>query len=157
MHRSFPYPSVTYQGMTFARSLSARAREGGAEVSMTTTTNKGRAWCASFAVALLAIACGGRTTDNTNGTDVPGSGTTPTDTTVPTCAEICRHVVDTCFPGAKTDPCVKDCEDMRTDFAGCKALDAFLRCNLTARVVCTEKATIDDCYEERNNVVRCKS
>ena len=123
---------------------------------MSTNASNGRAWWASFALVLLVLACGGHATES-NGNGDPGGGSDPTGTPVPTCADICRHIVDACFPGANIDGCVKDCEKMRTDFAGCKAVDAFLRCNLTARVVCTDKATIDDCYEERNNVERCKS
>ena len=104
---------------------------------------------------LFSLECGGRVIDD-NGTADDGTKP-PTDKPAPTCSEICRHVIDSCFPGGLIDGCARDCETMRADYLGCMGLDPFLRCNLTARVRCTDMAVIDDCYVERNELVRCKS
>ena len=133
---------------------------------MSTIASKHGIWLAYFAFVLLALGCGGRTTDGTGVPDDPGSGNTPpTSTPPPTCNDICRHVVDSCFPGGVVDQCARDCEKMRSEFMGCPSLDGFLRCNLKARVICgIKEAIIDDCYgerddltRERNDPGRCKS
>jgi hypothetical protein len=105
---------------------------------------------AYIAVVLFTFGCGGRVTENT---DTSGDRT---NAPPPTCSAICRHVVDACFPGGVIETCVRDCETMLTDYMGCPGLDPFLRCNVKARVVCTDMAIIDDCYTERNDLVRCK-
>ena len=105
-----------------------------------------------LAVLLLALGCGGKTTD-----DAYDSGDGITNTPPPTCAQICRHVVDTCFPNGDIEPCARDCETMIGTYTGCSGLDPFLRCNVKARVVCTDRAIIDDCYAERTDLSRCKS
>ena len=97
---------------------------------------------ACFAVLLLFFACGGRANDD----DVTGE---------PTCSQVCRHVIETCTPGGEIDACVKDCDKMRTDFMGCAALDPFMRCSVTARVVCTGMAVIEGCSEERTALTNC--
>jgi hypothetical protein len=122
---------------------------------MRTSSNHYRTRWVYVVLVLSALGCGGRVTDaSTDDTDVPGGGT---DTSAPACSAICRHVVDSCFPGGGIEPCVRSCESTRVDYAGCRSLTPFLRCNLTARVVCTDEAVIDDCYGERNELVRCKS
>ena len=119
---------------------------------MAKITSKDRTWAAYFSLVLFGVGCGGKTSDDTY---VAGDGTTSTPP--PTCEQICRHVVDACFPGAGIEPCVRDCETTVTEYTGCKALDPFLRCNARARVLCTDMAVIDDCYVERNELTRCKS
>jgi hypothetical protein len=127
------------------------ARDGGA-VMKVSIASKGGIRGAYFAVLLMAIGCGGKTTD-----DAYVSGDGITNTPPPTCEQICRHVVDSCFPNGVSEPCVRDCETMIATYAGCDGLNPFLRCNVKARVVCTDMAVIDDCYAERNDLTRCKS
>jgi len=125
---------------------------------MSTIASKHGTWLAYTALVLSALACGGRTTDNTGVPDDPGGNGNmpPTNTTAPTCNDICRHLVDSCFPGGVIDPCARECEKKRTDFKGCALFDTFLRCNLTARVLCRDnEAVLDDCYSERDDLKRC--
>lgn len=111
-----------------------------------------------MAALLCAVGCGGRTGEEPDdGSDPSGGGGQTTGTPVPTCGQICRRAVDTCFPGGVTDQCVKDCEAARTEYMGCKGLDKFLACRLSTRILCTEKVTFDGCYDELNELVRCKS
>jgi hypothetical protein len=124
------------------------------------TTNMSKFWIAGacLAAALAALGCGGRTVEGkeSDATDVPGSGTQP-DTPAPTCGDICRRAVDICFPGGAIDQCVRDCEQMRSDYQGCRSLDTFLRCRIKAPVLCTDRVTFDGCYDEINAVTRCKA
>jgi hypothetical protein len=125
---------------------------------MITIAKKTRRGC--FAIALLAIGCGGRLTNSEPGGDTDNSdnGTKPTDTPAPACGEICRRAVDICFPGGAIDQCARDCETTRTEYKGCDGLDTFLKCQLKVPVLCsTNKVTFDGCYEEINHVVRCHS
>jgi hypothetical protein len=122
----------------------AWARDGGAEVKMATMASNHGVRGACLAVLLLVFACGGRAADE----DANGE---------PTCSQVCRHVVDTCTPGADIETCVGQCEKMRADYMGCPALEVFMRCSTTARVVCMNGAVIDDCLEERNMLSRCDS
>jgi hypothetical protein len=131
------------------------ACEGGAEVTMTGIARKIGSLGVVLAV-LIGLGCGGRTSDEDEPGNPSGTGQ-PNDTPVPSCNQICRRAVDKCVPGAAVDQCVKDCEGMRSDYMGCQGLDKFLRCNLTAPVLCTERVVFDGCYEERNDLVRCKS
>jgi hypothetical protein len=105
---------------------------------MTPISRKCAAWAARFALAALAVGCGGRTNSETSGeTDTAADGgTTPTGTPVPTCTEICNHVVGVCAAGASIDTCSQSCEAMRTSYAGCKELEMVLRCMPTAEVQC---------------------
>ncbi|MET0593346.1 MAG: hypothetical protein ABW133_11640 [Polyangiaceae bacterium] len=101
-------------------------------------------------------ACGGRSTDDENTGNDTDNGTGSKSTPAPSCAEICRHVVDQCVPGGSIQQCAIDCEAMRTKYQTCKALDTFLRCMPKVPVVCSaERVTIDGCYDERNNLERC--
>jgi hypothetical protein len=122
---------------------------------MATIGSKDWTWGVCFAVLYLTLGCGGKTTDDTE-TSGAARGTTSTNPP-PTCDAICRHIVNSCFPDGLIDECARDCETMLTDYAGCAALDPFLRCNAKARVVCAAKVIIDDCYLERNDLARCKS
>jgi hypothetical protein len=123
---------------------------------MTTLAPKMRPETACWAIALLALACGGRTVGGGN-TDIADSGTPPSDTPAPTCSAICRRAVDLCFPGAPIDQCSSDCEKMRSDYKGCPAvLDTFLRCRMSVPIVCTDIVTFDGCSSEANDLSRCK-
>ena len=124
---------------------------------MSTIASQHGPWLVSTALVLSALACGGRTTDGTGVPDDPGgNGNMTTTAPPPTCNDICRHIVDACFPGGVIDQCARDCEKMRSEFKGCALLDTFLRCNLTARVLCRDKeAVLDDCYRERDDLKRC--
>jgi hypothetical protein len=103
------------------------------------------------------VGCGGRANDDDPGNGQDGNGTT-TMTPVPTCVEICRTVVDRCFPGGVITQCTSDCEAMRTRYKGCSALDAFMRCMPEVPVLCSsETVTIDGCYEERTKLGHCPS
>jgi hypothetical protein len=124
---------------------------------MTTIASKIGARGVFAATLLLAVACGGRVVDDAENTRDPAGSGQPTDTPVPTCGEICRRAVDHCFPGGAITQCAKDCEDMRSDYMGCKGLDTFLRCRVTSPVLCTDKVILDGCYTELNELVRCKS
>jgi hypothetical protein len=142
---------------TFARPASAPARDGGAEVTMITHARKGRGKTTYWALALLVLGCGGRTTngDDTDAND-PDGGTTPPSPT-PTCGEICRRAIDRCFPGASIEQCDRDCESTRSEYKGCPALDAFLRCRMSVPILCTDKVVFDGCSAEVNDVSRqCK-
>jgi hypothetical protein len=122
---------------------------------MATIGSKDWTWGVCFAVFVLNFGCGGKTTEDSDSSGA-GNSTTPTPPP-PACDAICRHVVGSCFANGAIDECARDCEKMLTDFAGCAALDTFLRCNAKARVVCADKVIIDDCYPERNELARCKS
>ncbi|HMI87657.1 MAG TPA: hypothetical protein VK550_26405 [Polyangiaceae bacterium] len=110
---------------------------------------------ASLTAALIALGCGGRVSEdsdqNTDTDDNGGVIVAP----APTCAAVCRHVVDSCVPGGDIAQCARDCESMRSEVLGCKALDVFLRCMPTVPVLCGDEIKIDGCYEERNEVARC--
>jgi hypothetical protein len=126
---------------------------------MTPISRKCAAWAATFTLAALAVGCGGRTNSETNGeTDTAADGgTTPPDTSVPTCTEICDHVVGVCAAGASIDACSKSCEAMRTSFAGCKQLDTVLRCMPTAEVQCLPgEANIVGCGTELGKLDECR-
>ena len=119
---------------------------------MTRIACRAGTWGTYLTVLLLALGCGGRAAD-----DGYVSGDGVTNTPPPTCDQICKHVVDSCFPGAEIEPCARDCEAMVAEFTSCKELDPFLRCNVKAKVVCTDRAVIDDCSLERNRLLNCKS
>lgn len=101
-------------------------------------------------VAFLAASCGGRMTD--------GEGTTTGGVeSLPTCVEICTHIVHTCIPGAAITTCVADCEGTLTRFASCpKELAPYLRCMETTAVECRDPmVTILDCSAERGRLENC--
>jgi len=112
-------------------------------------------------LALIALigGCGGRTLGAASGEDdtTADGGTPSSDTPLPTCTEICNHVIDSCARGANIDSCKKDCETMRTDFARCKGeLDAVLRCLPTAMVQCLPgEAKIVSCGIELGKLESC--
>jgi hypothetical protein len=125
---------------------------------MTPISRKATASAATFTLVALTVGCGGRVAAEPYGqpTDDAGS-TTPPGTPLPTCDEICDHVIGTCAPGANTDACKKECEKMCTDFKGCRQLDTVLRCMPTAAVRCLpgearivgcdlELGELDDCH-----------
>src|SRR5262249_42217442 len=142
--------------LTFEEHRYTPEHEGGAVFAIKTLVGNVCLLAACSAFASMA-ACGGRSTDNgtaginDDGTGGTGgsSGTTP----APTCADICRRVVDQCIPGGSIEECSADCEAMRTRYQGCEALDTFLRCMPKVPVLCAgEKVTIDGCYDERNQL-----
>ncbi len=114
---------------------------------------------ACLVLGIAAIGCGGRTFEG-EGDDTGGShdgATPPPQGTAPACTDICRRAVDICFPGGGIDKCVRDCEQMRADYQGCRSLDDFLRCRIKAPVLCTDQVTFDGCYDEINALTRCKA
>jgi hypothetical protein len=106
-----------------------------------------------FAFAALG-GCGGRSNDGEVGDpdgDPSGSGAP-----LPTCAEICRNMIDRCVPGAPIEKCAASCEAIRTSRQGCAALDVYLRCMPTVPVECgNDQVTIVGCHEEYNALSRC--
>ncbi|HMJ54663.1 MAG TPA: hypothetical protein VK540_21425 [Polyangiaceae bacterium] len=126
---------------------------------MTRISRKCTALTVTFTLVALTAGCGGRTTGDPNGQPdtVDPAGTTPPDTPLPTCTEICDHVIGTCALGANTDACKKECEVMRTDFKGCKQLDTVLRCMPTAPVKCLPgEARIVGCDLELGALGQCR-
>jgi hypothetical protein len=139
---------------TFARPVSVPARED-AEVRMITHARKSRGKAAYWALTLLVLGCGGRTTNSgeDTGTDDPDAGTSP-PSPAPACGEICRRAIDRCFPGASIEQCDRDCETTRSQYKGCPALDTFLRCRMSVPILCTDRVVFDGCSGELNDLTR---
>jgi len=120
---------------------------------MTNFSNKCAALATLSIAMVLAGGCGGRANESAESdTDADGNATIP----LPTCTEICRHVVDSCVPGGEIKQCATDCEAMRAEFMGCEALGPLLRCMPKAPVLCLRKIEINGCQEERDAVNACR-